>query len=127
MQAYFIPGSWEGVAGSERVYGSVRQAVLSGLQPNTVYTIRIEASNRVGIGEPSDTQTIKTLGEPPEGAPQEVTVKSLTSVSLKVLWKVQIKVWMLFSNKRSECRRINSYNLSRLPRNYSTRIFLAST
>ena len=74
--------------GCEEVYGSVTQAVLSGLQPNTVYSIRIEASNRMGVGQPSIKQTIKTLEEAPEGPPQDVSVKSISSEALKIIWKV---------------------------------------
>ena len=80
--------SW-GEAGSEQVYGSVTQAVLNGLQPNTVYSIKIEAENSLGVGQASDKQTIKTLEEAPEGAPEDVSVKSISSVTLKVIWKVK--------------------------------------
>ena len=37
--------SWHS-AGKEQVYGSVSQASLNGLQPNTVYTIKIRRVNR---------------------------------------------------------------------------------
>ena len=80
--------SW-GEAGREQVYGSVTQAVLNGLQPNTVYSIKIEAENSLGMGQASDKQTIKTLEEAPEGAPEDVSVKSISSVTLKVIWKVK--------------------------------------
>ena len=83
-------GDWEGErGGGEQVYGSVTQAVLAGLQPNTVYSIKVEASNRVGVGMASQKQIIKTLEEPPEGAPQDVSVKFVSSEALKVIWKVR--------------------------------------
>ena len=80
--------SW-GEAGREQVYGSVTQAVLNGLQPNTVYSIKIEAENSLGVGQASDKQTIKTLEEAPEGAPEEVSVKSISSEAMKIIWKVR--------------------------------------
>ena len=72
------------------MYGSVTEAVLNGLQPNTIYSIKIEASNRVGVGEASEKQTIKTLEEAPEGAPEDVSVKSISSESLEIIWKVRM-------------------------------------
>ena len=36
----YSASSWQ-TAGREQVYGTVSQAMLSGLQPNTVYTIKI--------------------------------------------------------------------------------------
>ena len=63
--------------------------MLNGLQPNTVYSIKIEAENSLGMGQASDKQTIKTLEEAPEGAPEDVSVKSISSVTLKVIWKVK--------------------------------------
>jgi hypothetical protein len=44
----------------------------------------------VGVGEASEKQTIKTLGEVPEGAPEDVSVKSISSKSLKIIWKVRM-------------------------------------
>ena len=84
-----VAGVWRGqMGGREQVYGTVTQAVLNGLQPNTVYSIKIEARNRMGVGQPSIKQTIKTLEEAPEGPPQDVSVKSISSEELKIVWKV---------------------------------------
>ena len=63
--------------------------MLNGLQPNTVYSIKIEAENSVGLGRPSEKQTIKTLEEAPEGAPQDVIVRAISSEALKIIWKVR--------------------------------------
>ena len=91
--------SW-GEAGREQVYGSVTQAVLNGLQPNTVYSIKIEAENIVGVGKASEKQTIKTLEEAPEGAPEDVSVKPISSITVKVIWKVNEIIHYLFSWRR---------------------------
>ena len=80
------------MAGKEQVYGSVTEAVLNGLQPNTIYSIKIEASNREGVGEASEKQTIKTLEEVPEGAPEDVSVKSVSSKALKIIMKVRMQI-----------------------------------
>ena len=42
------------------------------------------------MGEASEKQTIKTLEEAPEGAPEDVSVKSISSESLKIIWKVRM-------------------------------------
>ena len=57
---------------------------MNGLQPNTIYSIKIEAS---------ETQTIKTLEEVPEGAPEDVSVKSISSEALKIISKVIMLIY----------------------------------
>ena len=104
-----LAGVWRGQAGGrEQVYGSVTQAVLNGLQPNTVYSIKIEASNRMGVGQPSIKQTIKTLEEAPEGPPQDVSVKSISSEALEITWKVKIYhlyiIWNVFHAIPAACQ-----------------------
>ena len=48
----------------------------------------LRAENRVGAGQPSEKQTIKTLEEAPEGPPLNVIVKAEGSETLKIVWKV---------------------------------------
>ena len=49
----------------------------------------LRAENQVGVGLPSDKQTIKTLEEAPEGAPLNVIVRAPSSETLEVSWKVK--------------------------------------
>ena len=44
----------------------------------------------MGVGEASEKQTIKTLEEVPEVAPEDVSVKSISSEALKIIWKVRM-------------------------------------
>ena len=50
----------------------------------------LRAENQVGVGLPSEKQTIKTLEEAPEGAPLNVIVRAPSSETLEVSWKVEI-------------------------------------
>ena len=116
-----VAGAWRGhiQGGREQVYGSVTQAVLNGLQPNTVYSIKIEASNRMGVGQPSIKQTIKTLEEAPEGPPQDVSVKSISSEALEITWQVKIYhlyiIWTVIHAIPAACKEPAARGYSWLP------------
>ncbi|ERL85186.1 hypothetical protein D910_02608, partial [Dendroctonus ponderosae] len=65
---------------------SVEQAVLRGLKPATVYTIRISAVNGLDKSDFTETIVIKTQEEKPRGAPTDVKVEAVSSTELSVQW-----------------------------------------
>ncbi|XP_052126797.1 cell adhesion molecule Dscam2-like isoform X3 [Frankliniella occidentalis] len=78
---------WYNVTVSGAGAGAGRPAKLTGLEPATVYAVRLLAANEVGVGPPSDTVTAQTLQEAPNMPPADVSVEPLSPGSLTVRWK----------------------------------------
>ncbi|XP_023335203.1 Down syndrome cell adhesion molecule-like protein Dscam2 [Eurytemora carolleeae] len=82
----FNSESWESSI-EERVHGNIQSTVLSGLNPDTFYSFRVQAENSLGSGYPSPVQSIRTSQDAPSGAPEQVSVKPTSSQSLLVTWR----------------------------------------
>lgn len=62
---------------------------VPGLKPNTDYLVRVLASNKLGAGEYSAVQTVRTAAGPPS-APAKPTLMSTTSNTLSISWSAAV-------------------------------------
>ncbi|BES91298.1 Down syndrome cell adhesion [Nesidiocoris tenuis] len=72
---------WETVSA-----GSELQTTLNHLHPATVYSIKVQAMNQLGAGEPSDIIQVTTSMEAPSGEPQGLAVTTKSPTELAVSW-----------------------------------------
>ncbi|XP_066995296.2 cell adhesion molecule Dscam2 [Anabrus simplex] len=66
--------------------GTDFMAEVTGLQPATLYRLRVLAENELGAGEPSEPVLLRTEGEAPAGEPQDLAVTAIASDQLRVTW-----------------------------------------
>ncbi|XP_043222795.1 tyrosine-protein phosphatase 99A-like [Amphibalanus amphitrite] len=80
-------GSWPPLEEALRTDGAVTSANVTGLQPFTLYTFRVISVNELGRSEPSQpSYPVKTLREPPRGAPTFTGAHNLSATSVEVTW-----------------------------------------
>ncbi|OTF83835.1 hypothetical protein BLA29_000946 [Euroglyphus maynei] len=65
---------------------NVQSFILRELYPYCSYELQMKAQNSIGLSEPSQIVTFKTLEEMPGGPPLDVSVEPLSSNSLKIKW-----------------------------------------
>lgn len=66
--------------------GTETNAVVTGLEPATRYHFRVLAENEIGTGEASTHISVRTDGEAPAGAPQNVQIIPIAPRQLQVTW-----------------------------------------
>lgn len=60
---------------------------LHGMEKNTEYLVRVEAEGQNGAGLTSDTLAVRTLGDVPSAAPQNVRVDDTQASALTLSWR----------------------------------------
>ena len=72
----------------ESIPPSSSSYTVTGLHPNTRYNFRVAATNDIGTSNYSDpSDEVRTRQDVPEGAPQNLQVKPLTTDSIHVTWE----------------------------------------
>ncbi|XP_073994425.1 cell adhesion molecule Dscam2-like isoform X3 [Rhodnius prolixus] len=66
--------------------GSENHLTINNLHPANVYSVRVQAENHLGAGEPSDIIQITTNMEVPSGEAQGLTVGAASSTELTATW-----------------------------------------
>ncbi|CAG9760391.1 unnamed protein product [Ceutorhynchus assimilis] len=69
----------------------IEQAVITGLRPATVYTIRISAVNNIDKSDFTEAMVVKTQEERPSGAPTEIKVEAVSSTELFIQWAAPLR------------------------------------
>ncbi|XP_041474903.1 tyrosine-protein phosphatase Lar-like isoform X2 [Lytechinus variegatus] len=64
-----------------------RSYVLEDLSKYTLYDISVVACTAIGDGPPSDSLSIRTAEDAPEGPPRKVRVRVFNSTTIKVQWQ----------------------------------------
>ena len=82
-----IKSTWKNDKENVLVPGEQTQAGVFSLKPATAYHFRVVAENKIGISSPSDTVTIETAEEAPEGPPVDIRVAAVDQHTLRVSWK----------------------------------------
>eukprot|EP00057_Strongylocentrotus_purpuratus_P029799 XP_011684273.1 PREDICTED: receptor-type tyrosine-protein phosphatase delta [Strongylocentrotus purpuratus] len=69
------------------VEADVRSYILEALRKYTLYDIRVVACTAIGDGPPSDSLSIRTAEDAPEGPPRKVRVRVHNSTTIRVQWQ----------------------------------------
>jgi len=59
---------------------------VNDLLPATLYRVRVVAENELGAGEPSETLSVRTDGEPPQGEPTNIKVTAMAADTIDAVW-----------------------------------------
>lgn len=80
-------GNWSNQRHVPTTHASRHSTVVSTLQPDREYELRISAMNQVGVGPASSSVHFRSGEEPPAGPPLQLHIEPSGSTSLKVRWK----------------------------------------
>lgn len=78
--------SWDLSQEDKTLYGLVDEVTIGGLQPATIYHVRVFAENEMGRSKDGRVLQFVTDGERPEGTPRNIRVSPLSSEELEVMW-----------------------------------------
>ena len=81
-----------------KVPGNVTWWQVTGLQPNSLYLVRLMAINEVGASRPTPRLRLTTDQESPEGTATDIRAISNASQSILVTWKVLVYTYCSYQD-----------------------------